>query len=151
VASRAMLFGFSRGAQLAHRFALYFPTRVRAVAALSAGTYTLPDSALSIGGREVTLPLPYGLADLDRWVGHPCNDRALTRVPFWIAVGSTDNRDGDVPRAWDPYIGTNRIARARSFVDALHHHRVRAGLTIFPGVDHALTPAIEDSVYTFLD
>ena len=36
------LFGFSAGAQFAHRYALFRPRRVRAVAAHAAGQYTLP-------------------------------------------------------------------------------------------------------------
>ena len=40
-----LLLGHSRGAQLAHRFAEFRPDKVLAVAALSAGTYTLPLSS----------------------------------------------------------------------------------------------------------
>ena len=37
-----LLYGFSRGAQLAHRFAYFYPDRVESVVTLSAGAYTLP-------------------------------------------------------------------------------------------------------------
>src|SRR5205814_7739455 len=50
-----LLLGHSRGAQLAHRFADFRPDRVLAVAALSAGTYTLPNYALRF---------PFGVNDL---------------------------------------------------------------------------------------
>ena len=64
--SRAMFFGFSRGAQLAHRFAFFYPERVRGVFALAAGTYTIP--WLSDGKSR--LNLPYGLGDADIERGH---------------------------------------------------------------------------------
>ena len=38
-----LILGHSRGAQLAHRFAEFRPDRVLAIAALSAGTYTMPE------------------------------------------------------------------------------------------------------------
>ena len=142
VAPRAMLFGFSRGAQLAHRFALYYPERVQAVAAYAAGTYTLPDSELALNGKNVTLDLPFGVADLPRWLGRACNRVQLASVPFWIGVGETDNRVEDVPRSWDPYLGQTRVARAESFHRALERHHVPSALNKFPGVDHFLTPEV---------
>src|SRR5205085_6400354 len=55
-----LLIGHSRGAQLAHRFAEFRPERVLAVAALSAGTYTLPQGTLSF---------PFGVKDLAQYAG----------------------------------------------------------------------------------
>src|SRR5262249_36145694 len=76
--NRVMLLGFSRGAQLAHRFALAYPERTRAVAAVSAGTYTFPGK---------TFAFPYGTSDLESRVGHTIDAKLLGGVPFWIAVG----------------------------------------------------------------
>src|ERR671932_2678715 len=45
VRREVLLLGHSRGAQLAHRFAEFRPARVLAVAAVAAGTYTLPVAA----------------------------------------------------------------------------------------------------------
>ena len=49
------LFGFSGGAQLAHRFAMLHPHLTAAVYAMAAGWYLLPDESI---------PYPYGLGDL---------------------------------------------------------------------------------------
>src|SRR5205807_7303299 len=42
LAPQVVVFGFSRGAQEALRFSMFYPERVQAVAAFSAGTYTVP-------------------------------------------------------------------------------------------------------------
>src|SRR2546421_4354795 len=61
VASRVLLLGYSRGAQLALRFAEFHPERVRGVAAVAAGTYTLP---LSVDAANHSMTFPFGIADL---------------------------------------------------------------------------------------
>ena len=48
---RVDVYGFSRGAQLAHRFAIFFPERVDHVVVFSAGTYTLPFGARTVPGN----------------------------------------------------------------------------------------------------
>jgi hypothetical protein len=39
-----LVYGFSRGAQMAHRFSMLYPDQVAAEATLSAGSYTLPQA-----------------------------------------------------------------------------------------------------------
>lgn len=151
VADKALVFGFSRGAQLAHRFALLNPERIQAVAALAAGSYTLPDTEMWINNKSQKLNFPFGVADLDRLVGHGCNERALTRVHFWIGVGLNDSRVDDVPRAWDPYLGKTRVLRARSFTRALERHHVPVTLNEFPGADHEFNPTIRASALRYFD
>lgn len=151
VSPKALVFGFSRGAQLAHRFALLNPEHVQAVAALSAGSYTLPDTEMWISNKLQKLNFPFGVADLDRLVGHTCSARALARVHFWIGVGLNDVRPDDVPRDWDPYLGKNRVVRARSFTRALERHHVPVALNEFPGADHEFNPTIRASALSFFD
>src|SRR5207253_5178811 len=66
VKPRVLLLGHSRGAQLAHRFAFFEPQRVQAVAALAAGTYTLPVERGPEGGL---MRFPFGMADLSSIAG----------------------------------------------------------------------------------
>ena len=125
VDQRVFLLGFSRGAQLAHRFAFAHPERTRGVAAISAGTYTMPSKVMLQGDREVALPFPFGIADLAsriamrEMVTHavvnldPASESPTSTetrrqksihpsgtpdVRFWIAVGADDKNPGDVPR-----------------------------------------------------
>lgn len=147
---RVLLYGFSRGSQVAHRFALVYPRRVLGVAALAAGAYTLPVEEWTGGGGRRALPLPFGTADMAQQFGQPADFAALKQVRFWVAVGGSDNRDADVPAAWTPYIGPNRLARARAFKEALDRLGVPAVLTVFPGAGHNETPEMRAAASSFL-
>src|SRR5579859_7044266 len=138
VAPRVLLFGHSRGAQLALRFTEIHPEAVAGVAAVSAGTYTLPFSRDSQTGDA--LKFPFGIADLASTDGGQAFDsHTFESVPIWIGVGGADSNDADVPDAWDPYIGQDRLGRAQSFTQALESMGANVALTVFPNVGHTLT------------
>lgn len=103
------LFGFSGGAQMAHRFAMLHPQRVARLCVVSAGWYCLP---------RTDLAWPYGLGSAD---GAPLVGPEFLDIPTTVIVGNRDTRvDGSVRQ--DPLIlehqGRNRLRRARSFVRA---------------------------------
>jgi predicted esterase len=148
VERRAIALGFSRGAQLAHRFALTYPERTRAVAAMSAGSYTVPGPVDPGDGH--LLPFPFGTADLAMRSGQPIDDDAVDRIPFWIAVGGDDDNAADVPRQWDALLGKTRLDRARSFVRLLEAAGGRASATVFPHTGHAMTPEMVRAAVDFL-
>jgi len=138
VQPRVLLFGHSRGAQLALRFTEIHPEEVAGVAAVSAGTYTLPFSRDVHTGTA--LQFPFGVADLARTDGGQAFDpRKFESVPIWIGVGSADSNDADVPDAWDAYIGPDRLGRAQAFTEALESLGANVALTVFPNADHTLT------------
>src|SRR5712691_7833473 len=148
VKSRVLLIGHSRGAQLAHRFALFQPERVLAVAALAAGTYTLPFETSREGSQ---IRFPFGLADLAAISGHAFSPAQLIEdTEFWLGVGSEDNNPGDLPRAWDQYLGTTRVQRASAFQAALHRLGARSVLVAFPGERHAMSAHMIASADGFL-
>lgn len=138
VQPRVLFFGHSRGAQLALRFTEIHPDVVAGVAAVSAGTYTLPLMSDSTTGRA--LNYPFGIANLAQTDGGQAFDAPeFKSVPIWIGVGGRDNVDGDVPDAWDPYIGPDRLDRAQAFAQALQDLGATVSLTVFPNADHTLT------------
>jgi poly(3-hydroxybutyrate) depolymerase len=149
VRRRAMLLGFSRGAQLAHRFALVYPERTRAVAAVSAGTYTYPGKAFE--GGAPALAFPYGTADLEARTGHAIDAKLLGGVPFWIAVGGADVNAQDVPRQWDSLFGETRLQRATRFASTLVGAGIPASLTVFPGIGHGMTPEMLKGAASFME
>jgi pimeloyl-ACP methyl ester carboxylesterase len=148
VKPRVLLLGHSRGAQLAHRFAFFEPQRVLAVAALAAGTYTLPFERGPQGGL---MRFPFGMADLSSIIGHPFSRTSLIEdTDFWLGVGTEDNNPADLPRAWDQYLGTTRVQRALIFQAALHDLGARSVLVIFKGEKHALSAPMAASADSFL-
>ena len=146
------LVGFSRGAQLADRFAFFHPDEVAAVASMSAGTYTMPQDSADLNGDGATepLPLPFGTADMPRLLGHGLDVDQLRRVAFWVSVGAEDDNPEDLPRQWDALLGSTRVARAEVFASRLQALNVPAQLQVFPGATHQLTRQMTAGVDDFL-
>ncbi len=118
-----------------------------AVAAVSAGSYTLPAATAADG---TPLPFPFGVSDFASTVGQVFKPSQLRSVHFWVGVGNNDTNPADVPRQFDPYQGDDRLDRAQAFVAALHTLDVSAQPKVFPNVPHALTPAMESAAIAFL-
>jgi pimeloyl-ACP methyl ester carboxylesterase len=143
-----LLFGHSRGAQLSLRFTEVHPEQVTAVAAVSAGTYTLP---MALDSKGAEMDFPFGLADIAQDDGGVDFDaQEFADVPVWVGVGAEDTNPGDVPHAWDAYIGKNRVERAQTFSRALQALGVDVSLTVFPGAQHGLTDDMRDSALAAL-
>jgi pimeloyl-ACP methyl ester carboxylesterase len=147
---RVALYGFSRGGQLAQRYAMVYPEKTQGVATLSAGTYTLPQTTAEIEGRTVSLPYPFGTADLRERYGRELNVSALRQVPFWVGVGAEDRNPADLPRQWDPYLGDTRVGRAEAFVRRVNEVGANAQLALFPGVGHGLTEPMVAQALDFI-
>ncbi len=144
-----LIYGFSRGAQLGHRLALFFPEHVESIAVFAAGSYTLPEAKDGTNGTRI-MSFPYGLSDVNRLLGSPEDWNHLKTLSFWIGVGGKDNRTGDVARAFDAYVGQNRLDRARNFYKALQDAGVDAHLAVFPNADHEITSEMRAAALDFL-
>lgn len=142
-----LIYGFSRGAQLAERFALIHPERTEGVASMSGGTYTLPTNQ---NKDHPWLPFPFGTGDMDKQVGHPLDWESYKRIAFWVAVGERDNQPNDVPRAFDPYLGTTRVDRANTLAKTLATLGVNAHLALFPNTGHEVTSEMCAGAVQFL-
>lgn len=144
------LYGFSRGAQLAGRFALLYPERVKAAVLLSAGTYTLPLAEAAVDSIPRALPYPFGIADLAERFGRVLDLPAVRHVPFWIAVGTEDNDPTAVPAQWSPFLGASRLERARRFAAMLQSLQVPVQETEFPGLGHEIGDAERDEALAWV-
>jgi predicted esterase len=153
VSQQVMLFGFSRGAQIVHRFALFYPEQVSGVALMSAGSYTLPylDYKASDNATQTTLRFPFGVSDLAKFTGHNFDMQAFRKVPFWIGVGGADNATKDVPQAWNQYLGQTRVERATRFYQALQKSGINATFNVFPGVGHAVCAGMKQDGFAFFN
>jgi predicted esterase len=145
-----LIFGFSRGAQLAHHLAYFYPERVESVVVMSAGAYTMPDVAMLTDKGTQLIPLPFGVGDLTQSVGRQMNWEAFKRISFWISVGEKDNQADDVSRAFDPYCGKTRVDRAQAFQKALASLKIDAHLVVFPNAGHEVTQEMRLNALQFL-
>lgn len=110
---RILLFGFSGGAQMAHRLAMLYPSRISALCAVAAGWYLMPDQALAY---------PYGLKGA---VGDPDHAARFAEVPITVIVGALDNRVDAAVRQDDVIVelqGRTRLRRARVWTRAMANH-----------------------------
>jgi predicted esterase len=158
VKNQVLLYGFSRGAQLAHRYAIIYPERTKVVAVISAGSYTLPfentneaklAGYLRLSDHEGSLAFPFGVGDLENYTGQHFDQAAFKKISFWVQVGQMDNKNSEVPRAYDNYIGVNRVERATNFYNALTQMGVRATLTVYPDVAHATTKEMQSKACNY--
>ena len=105
------LFGFSGGAQMAHRMAILYPERVSRLCAVSAGWYLMPDAELAY---------PYGIG-----IGcpRPVQPGAFLTVPTTIMIGNRDT-GVDASVRQEPVIvtsqGKNRLRRSRTWVKTIN-------------------------------
>ncbi len=142
---RVDLFGFSGGAQFAHRFALLHPERVARLAVSSAGWYTQPDPGEAY---------PYGLAP---GIGGGQRFRpkleAFLEIPTLVLVGERDiERDRALrkERRVDRRQGRNRVERAARWSQALRDAAVRRGVDAevrfrsLPNCGHAFDDCVRD-------
>ena len=116
-----LLYGFSGGAQFAHRYALVRPERVAGIALAAAGWYTFPTAAASF---------PYGIAP-GRLPGSLAIDfPGFLQLPKCVLVGDRDvERDQSLrsSRVLDREQGDNRVARATAWVAAVNRASAKAG------------------------
>lgn len=147
---RVLIYGFSRGAQVAHRFALLYPAEVLGVASLSAGSYTLPTAQSPTAGDNATLNWPLGIADFAKYAGHEFQPDLVRKVHFFVGVGTRDDQAKDVPRAWDSCSGTTRVARATAFAEALDSLGAPVHFVEFPNAGHKETAEMRQAALDYL-
>jgi len=120
-AGRFFLFGYSGGAQFAHRYAMAYPQRIAALALGSAGWYTFPDPHERYPwGMRASAGLPDLFFDLDRFL----------ELRIHLFVGGLDTLRGpdlNHSRRVDTQQGATRLERAVRWAAALRRAALLAG------------------------
>lgn len=147
-APRFELFGYSGGAQLAHRFAMLYPRRVAHLHLAAAGWYCWPDTEVPFpfGAGDSRKPHKPGHATLPRLMRDQFSD--YLAVPKTIFVGTGDTLRDEALRTdhgIDALQGPTRLDRARRYARALDAAAAargiatRAGFVELPGCGHSFT------------
>lgn len=132
------LFGYSGGAQFAHRYLMAHPHRVARAAIASAGWYTFPDT----GER-----FPYGIRRHRSLPGVNFDPQEFLRVPITVLVGQSDVGAAKVrstPRC-NAQQGVTRLERARNWTMAMrtaaqaYGYEPCVSCIEVPEVDHSFT------------
>jgi pimeloyl-ACP methyl ester carboxylesterase len=139
------LFGFSGGAQFAHRFTMVAPSCVRRLAVAAAGWYTLPDTQRRF---------PHGVAPAPEIPVAPIRIDRYAAVPQLVLVGDRDiTRDSNLRRGerLDREQGRHRVERAIRWHRTMRRVSIRHGcdpdihrLRLMPDVGHDFTGCVTD-------
>jgi pimeloyl-ACP methyl ester carboxylesterase len=100
------LFGYSGGAQFAHRFALLYPHRIKRLCLGAPGFYSLPDD---------TIDFPLGIRGMSEAAGQAIDLNAFLSLPLCLIVGAKDiKREASLFQSEevDRIQGMNRCERA---------------------------------------
>ena len=143
--SKVDIFGFSGGAQFAHRFAFAHPQRVRQLVLGAAGWYTMPDRSVSY---------PYGIGDSRGLDAVSFRASYIARTQVLVVVGQEDNEAHDDELNRSRMVtkgqGENRVQRAFAWTDAMNRLAHRCGecnsaeMMLLPGVGHSFSQAVSE-------
>ncbi|WP_299428020.1 alpha/beta hydrolase [uncultured Shimia sp.] len=140
------LFGFSGGAQFAHRYALF---RAETLCGLIVGA---PGAVTLLRPDIQWWP---GLAGAEQATGYPPQLAALKRLQISILVGNDDLSQGLVDRpagsrfgsAQSGMAGATRLARCQSLAEDLAQNGCDVSFTVLPDVGHQLAPCAKAAAY----
>ena len=135
------MFGFSGGAQFAHRFAMAHPGRVAGLAIASAGWYTFPSPRKRY---------PYGIAYSRQLPDVRIDLEEFLQIPIRVFVGEQDTSHEDLRRSRRVVRqqGENRLERARKWVRSMqraaraHQMESRVTFEALPG-NHSFAELME--------
>ncbi|HLL18482.1 MAG TPA: hypothetical protein VK439_06850 [Rubrivivax sp.] len=147
--SRTVMFGFSGGAQFAHRFCYVHPHRVQAVSIGAPGFVTLP-------WRHKAWWT--GVADMEQRFGRAYDPRALGQIAVQALIGGLDNEPSPV---WTPAemglsqseyegYGHTRMARMQTLVDAWREEGIAVEHAVIEGTGHVAAGPIVAAAADFL-
>lgn len=139
------LFGFSAGAQFAHRFAFAHPTLVEKVALVAAGWYTLPTNHLAY---------PWGLKLKNEFNDITFTPKRFLRINYRVYIGDKDNkRDTSLNKnsTIDETQGLNRLERASSWIELMQLQIQKHGinnnieLEVLPNASHDFVSCVDNA------
>lgn len=120
-ASSFYLFGFSGGAQFAHRYTLAHPHRVTRLVVAGSGWYTFPNPRARF---------PYGIRRSPELPGVRFDPEEFLRVPITVMIGERDVETKSLrktPRV-NRQQGRTRVERAQRWVEAMREAAQSRGL-----------------------
>lgn len=133
---KVRMFGYSAGAQFAHRYTLINPERVAGQVLFAPGWYTFPTEQHAF---------PLGLGAPEGIELAPLHLAATLEIPTYVMVGTADTRRDpslNSEPAVDELQGVNRLERARRWVTAMRQAAAdrrkapRVTLTEIPDATH---------------
>lgn len=137
--AKFFLFGYSGGAQFAHRFTMAYPARIQKAVVAASGWYSFPDFELGY---------PRGMRQPKKLKGVTFSPHEFLRVPQHIIIGDADTQRAaglNRSKALDRQQGRTRLERASRWMEAMNKYAESLGLTppvtmeIMEGAKHSFS------------
>ncbi|HUS71298.1 MAG TPA: hypothetical protein VM075_11065 [Anaerolineae bacterium] len=159
VNDKILIWGYSASGTFVTRFVALHPERVQAAAFGGHGWTTAPMAEWN----GLSLPFPYGTADLEQLVGRPFNLDAYRAVPMYSYMGADDANGWALP--WYIGSGYNQAGFYESFVTMFGSSSssllasaeeicdsigCSGSFVLYPETGHQITTQMNDDVLEFL-
>jgi pimeloyl-ACP methyl ester carboxylesterase len=145
VDQRVLVLGEGRGAHTAVAFALFYPESTAAIATVGPAPCVVPSTEQLATPDAPPLPFPYGVDDLEQYVGDELETEDLREVAVWMGLVPDDDVAANTC-PWGALAGRSPSDRANVFLTLLRRAgaRVAGGEYAEPGLSgRARDDAIE--------
>lgn len=124
IAPRVLLLGEGRGAHTAIAFSLFYPELTASVATIGPAPCVVPTTEQLSTPDAPALPFPFGVEDLDQYVGEELESEDLRDTAIWVGVLPSDTSVYGCP--WGALAGRAPADRSDVFLSLLRREGVRA-------------------------
>ncbi|MCC6175066.1 MAG: OpgC domain-containing protein [Chloroflexi bacterium] len=129
---RVLVLGEGRGAHTALMYALFYPQDVAAIATVGPAPCIVPATEQTETASAPALPYPYGVDDLDQYVGDELEPGDLAQTTIWLGVVADGNvESGACP--WGAFAGQPPPERAETFASLIQRIGGQAAVTTATG------------------
>lgn len=144
IAERVLVLGEGRGAHTAVAFALFYPESTAAIATVGPAPCVVPSTAPLSTPDAPALPFPYGVDDLEQYVGDELETEELREVAVWMGLVPDDDVAANAC-PWGALAGRSPSERADVFARVLRRAGARVEGAEYPDPGFAAR-AREDAV-----
>ena len=130
IGERVLVLGEGRGAHAAVAFALFYPESTDAIATIGPAPCVVPSTAQLATPEAPALPFPYGVEDLEQYVGDELETAELRAVAVWMGLLPDDAVAATCP--WGALAGRPPRERADLFLTLLRRAGARAEVSEYP-------------------
>jgi len=117
IAPRVMILGEGRGAHTAIAFSLFYPELTVGVATIGPAPCIVPATEQQSTPDAPALPFPYGVEDLEQYVGDELESEDLRETAIWIGLLPADTAVNSCP--WGALAGRSPADRSDTFLSLL--------------------------------
>jgi pimeloyl-ACP methyl ester carboxylesterase len=147
IGERVLVLGEGRGAHTAIAFALFYPESTAAIATVGPAPCVVPSTAQIATPDAPALPFPYGVDDLEQYVGDELETEELREVAVWMGLVPDDDVAANAC-PWGALAGRSPTDRADLFARVLRRAGARVESAEYP--DASLGARARDEATQFL-